>query len=109
MPKDSLPYFTTEVEVGQIVIPAQVNDKAKQAAIAKLNDIRAQVLAGASFDTLAKEYSRRPRLGQGRRLPGLFQARRAGARVRSGFDAAGAGADVAGGAVAVRLSPHSVH
>ncbi|MFD2721945.1 peptidylprolyl isomerase [Hymenobacter monticola] len=60
VPKDSLPYFSTEVEVGQIVIPAQVNDKAKQAAIAKLNDIRAQVLGGADFATLAKQYSEDP-------------------------------------------------
>ncbi|MDO7850123.1 peptidylprolyl isomerase [Hymenobacter convexus] len=60
VPKDSLPYFSTEVEVGQIVIPAQVNDKAKQAAMAKLNDIRAQVLAGADFATLAKQYSEDP-------------------------------------------------
>jgi peptidyl-prolyl cis-trans isomerase SurA len=60
VPKDSLPYFSTEVEVGQIVIPAQVNDKAKQAVLAKLNDIRAQVLAGADFATLAKQYSEDP-------------------------------------------------
>ena len=55
IPKDSLPYFSTEVEVGQIVVPAQINDKAKQAAIAKLNDIRGQILAGADFATLAKQ------------------------------------------------------
>jgi peptidyl-prolyl cis-trans isomerase SurA len=60
VPKDSLPYFSTEVEVGQIVIPAQVNDKAKQAVLAKLNDIRAQVLAGADFATLAKQFSEDP-------------------------------------------------
>ena len=48
------------MEVGQIVIPAQVNDKAKQAAIAKLNDLRAQVLAGADFATLAKANSEDP-------------------------------------------------
>ncbi|GAB3875623.1 peptidylprolyl isomerase [Hymenobacter segetis] len=60
IPKDSLPYFSTEVEVGQIVVPAQVNDKAKQAAIAKLNDLRAQVLAGADFATLAKANSEDP-------------------------------------------------
>ena len=47
IPKDSLPYFSIEVEVGQIIVPAQVNDKAKQAALAKLNDLRAQVQAGA--------------------------------------------------------------
>ena len=60
VPKDSLPYFSTEVEVGQIVIPAQVNEQAKQATIAKLNDIRAQILAGADFATLAKKYSEDP-------------------------------------------------
>ena len=60
VPKDSLPYFSTEVEVGQIVIPAQINEKAKQAAMAKLNDIRAQVLAGADFATFAKKFSEDP-------------------------------------------------
>ncbi|WP_151085961.1 peptidylprolyl isomerase [Hymenobacter baengnokdamensis] len=60
VPKDSVPYFSTEVEVGQIVIPAQVNDKAKQEAIAQLNDLRGRVLAGESFEELAKKYSQDP-------------------------------------------------
>jgi peptidyl-prolyl cis-trans isomerase SurA len=60
VPKDSIPYFSTEVEVGQIVIPAQVNDEAKQAAIAKLNELRARILAGEKFETLAKEFSQDP-------------------------------------------------
>ena len=60
VPKDSLPYFSTEVEVGQIVIPAQVNEKAKQAAMAKLNDLRAQIQGGADFATLAKQNSEDP-------------------------------------------------
>jgi peptidyl-prolyl cis-trans isomerase SurA len=60
VPKDSLPYFSTEVEVGQIVIPAQVSSKAKQAAITKLNDIRARILAGEKFEDLAKKYSEDP-------------------------------------------------
>ena len=60
VPKDSIPYFSTEVEVGQIVIPAQVNDKARQAAIAQLNDLRGRVLAGESFEELAKKYSQDP-------------------------------------------------
>lgn len=60
VPKDSLPYFSTEVEVGQIVVAAQVNEQAKQAAMAKLNDLRAQVLAGADFATLAKQHSQDP-------------------------------------------------
>ena len=60
VPKDSVPYFSTEVEVGQIVIPAQVNDAAKQAAIVKLNELRARILAGEKFETLAKEFSQDP-------------------------------------------------
>ena len=60
IPKDSLPYYSTEVEVGQIVIPAQVNEKAKQAAIAQLNDLRGRIQAGESFEELAKKYSQDP-------------------------------------------------
>ena len=60
VPPDSLPYFSTEVEVGQIVIPAQVNNKAKQDVMARLNDIRAQIQGGADFATLAKQYSQDP-------------------------------------------------
>jgi peptidyl-prolyl cis-trans isomerase SurA len=60
VPKDSIPYFSTEVEVGQIVIPAQVNDAAKQVALTKLNDLRARILAGEKFETLAKEHSQDP-------------------------------------------------
>ncbi len=72
VPKDSLPYFSTEVEVGQIVIPAQVNEKAKQAVMAKLNDIRGQVLAGADFATLAKQYSEDPGSGKEGGYLGFF-------------------------------------
>lgn len=60
IPKDSLPYYSTEVEVGQIVKLAQVNQKAKQETQAKLNDIRAQIQGGADFEKLAKEFSQDP-------------------------------------------------
>ncbi len=60
MPKDSLPYYSAEVEVGQIVKVAQVNNKVKQATQAKLNELRARILAGEDFATLAKEYSQDP-------------------------------------------------
>jgi peptidyl-prolyl cis-trans isomerase SurA len=60
VPKDSIPYFSTEVEVGQIVIPAQVNDAAKQAAIAKLNELRARILAGESLSPWPKSFRKTP-------------------------------------------------
>ncbi|WP_238387995.1 peptidylprolyl isomerase [Hymenobacter sediminis] len=60
MPKDSLPYYSTEVEVGQIVMLAKTNSKAKQEAQAKLNDLRARIVAGEDFATLAKQFSQDP-------------------------------------------------
>jgi peptidyl-prolyl cis-trans isomerase SurA len=73
VPKDSIPYFSTEVEVGQIVIPAQVNDKAKQDAIAQLNNLRGRILAGESFETLAKQYSQDPGSGAQGGYLGFFK------------------------------------
>jgi len=73
VPKDSIPYFSTEVEVGQIVIPAQVNDKAKQEAIAQLNDLRGRIQAGESFETLAKQYSQDPGSGAQGGYLGFFK------------------------------------
>ncbi len=75
VPKDSLPYFSTEVEVGQIVVPALVNDKARQATIAKLNDLRARVLAGESFEKLAKENSEDPGSAKEGGYLGFFKRR----------------------------------
>ncbi|SNR43859.1 peptidylprolyl isomerase [Hymenobacter mucosus] len=60
IPKDSLPYYSTEVEVGQIIKIAKTNSKAKQATQAKLNDLRARILAGEDFATLAKQFSQDP-------------------------------------------------
>ncbi|ELR70993.1 Survival protein SurA precursor (Peptidyl-prolyl cis-trans isomerase SurA) [Fulvivirga imtechensis AK7] len=60
IPQDSLPYFSTEVEVAQVVkIPSVGRDEIAEAK-RKLNEIRDKVLAGESFETLAKEYSQDP-------------------------------------------------
>ncbi|MBL3654850.1 peptidylprolyl isomerase [Fulvivirga sediminis] len=61
MPQDSLPYFSTEVEVAQIVKIPEVGEDQLKAAKQKLNDIRRKILGGeASFEAMAKEYSKDP-------------------------------------------------
>ncbi|GGK59775.1 peptidylprolyl isomerase [Rufibacter glacialis] len=75
IPKDSLPYFSTEVEVGQIVKIAQVGNAQKQAAKAQLEDLRKRILAGEDFAALARQFSQDPGSGaQGGEL-GFFKKR----------------------------------
>jgi len=60
MPKDSLPFFSTEVEVGQIVRFSQVSRKSKQLARQKLQELKERIQAGEDFEFLAKAYSQDP-------------------------------------------------
>lgn len=60
IPKDSLPYFSKEVEVGQIVRFAKVNKKRKTEAREKLMKLRERIMNGESFEDLAKIYSDDP-------------------------------------------------
>ncbi len=60
LPKDSIPYFPTEVEVGQIVKIAQVGKDQKNEVRAQLNKIRERILAGEDFAELAKQNSQDP-------------------------------------------------
>lgn len=60
IPKDSLPFFSTEVEVGQIVMFAQVSRAKKQEAKQKLEDLKKRIQAGVDFEFLAKAYSQDP-------------------------------------------------
>ena len=58
IPKDSLPYFNSEVELGEIVFKVLISDKEKMIAKNKLEDIRKQVIeGGADFAELAKTHS----------------------------------------------------
>jgi peptidyl-prolyl cis-trans isomerase SurA len=58
IPTDSLPYFNSEVEVGEILLTPEVNDREKQKARKKLEDIRRQIVEeGADFAELAKKHS----------------------------------------------------
>ncbi|MTI21602.1 peptidylprolyl isomerase, partial [Fulvivirga sp. RKSG066] len=60
IPQDSLPYFSKEVEVAQIVRIPDIGKDQKEELKEKLNEIRAKAIAGESFEELAKEYSQGP-------------------------------------------------
>lgn len=60
IPKDSLPFFSTEVEVAQIVRNPVVSKKQKDIVRAELNAIRERILNGEDFGDLAKKYSMDP-------------------------------------------------
>ncbi len=57
IPKDSLPYFSSEVEVGEIVVNPKISPEERAKSIKKLEDIRARILAGEDFGELARLYS----------------------------------------------------
>lgn len=60
IPKDSLPYISTEVQIGQITVLPTVSDKAREDARKKLEGIRKRVLDGDDFAILAELYSQDP-------------------------------------------------
>ncbi|MEO1623847.1 MAG: peptidylprolyl isomerase, partial [Bacteroidota bacterium] len=64
IPTDSLPYFNSEVEVGEIVYKPKVNEEQKNIAIKQLEDIQQRIKEGEPFEELAKKYSMDP--GSGR-------------------------------------------
>lgn len=60
IPKDSLPFFSTEVEVGQIVRFGKVSRAKKLEARTKLEDLKKRIQQGEDFAFLAKAYSQDP-------------------------------------------------
>jgi peptidyl-prolyl cis-trans isomerase SurA len=59
IPKDSLPFFKSEVEVGQIVIKPKPDPAVVQYIISQLNELRQEAISGKrSFETLANLYSK---------------------------------------------------
>ena len=60
IPKDSLPFFSAEAEVAQIVRIAKVSESQKEITKRELMDIRNRILSGEDFATLAKKYSADP-------------------------------------------------
>lgn len=61
IPKDSLPFYETEVEVGQIVIYPKASHDVEMYCIEQLNDIKKQIESGKKdFATMASIYSEDP-------------------------------------------------
>lgn len=57
IPQADLPVFGAEMEVAQIVVAPKITEEEKQRVITRLKEIKAEVLAGASFKTRAVIYS----------------------------------------------------
>jgi len=60
IPIDSLPFYSADVEVAQIVRIAKVSKEQKNVTINKLLDIRQRILDGEDFGELATKYSEDP-------------------------------------------------
>jgi peptidyl-prolyl cis-trans isomerase SurA len=61
IPQDSLPYFNSEVEIGEIVYKPKVNKEQKEISRMKLEEIRRRITEdGEDFAELAKIYSDDP-------------------------------------------------
>jgi len=57
IPKDSLPYIQSEVQIGQLVLKPPIHQSERDKVIKQLNDIRMQIAGGSSFSLKAKLYS----------------------------------------------------
>lgn len=57
MPSDSLPFYSSDVEVGQIVRVAKVSNSQKEEAKRRLSELRDRLLKGESFSELAMKNS----------------------------------------------------
>lgn len=58
--QDSLPYFGTEVEVGEVVVYPKPNREEKESFRKRAEDLRKQVVEGGDFATIARLYSQDP-------------------------------------------------
>lgn len=55
--QDSLPYFNTEVEIGEIVVKPELTKEEKEQFRKKAEGYRQQVMDGSDFGTIARLYS----------------------------------------------------
>ena len=58
IPLDSLPFFNSEVEIGEIVVNPKVNPEERLKAQEKAQSILNELLAGGDFAELAKQHSK---------------------------------------------------
>ncbi|MFM7487934.1 MAG: peptidylprolyl isomerase [Cytophagales bacterium] len=60
IPADSLPYYSSDVQIGQIVKIAKISAAQEEEAKRRLNELRDRILAGENFNELALKYSEDP-------------------------------------------------
>ena len=60
IPKDSLPYYESEVEIGQIIAYPKPSREIESYVAKQLNDIKKQIENGKKFEQMAKVYSEDP-------------------------------------------------
>ncbi len=60
IPRDSLPYFNSEVEISEVVVTPKANELQKKITSDKLADLRSRIEKGESFATLAEKFSDDP-------------------------------------------------
>jgi peptidyl-prolyl cis-trans isomerase SurA len=63
IPKDSLPYFNSEVEIREIVYKPAISTGEKDKARQRVEELRARLEKGEKFEDLAKKYSDDPGSG----------------------------------------------
>ena len=68
IPQDSLPYFSAEVSIGQIVKVPDIGKEQKIAAREQLLGYKKRIEAGESFESLARQYSQGPSAPNGGNL-----------------------------------------
>ncbi len=60
IPADSIPYFNSELEIGEITMFPKVNELQKQFELDKLKGIRKEIMEGKDFAVAAVQYSEDP-------------------------------------------------
>ncbi|MEQ8531953.1 MAG: peptidylprolyl isomerase [Imperialibacter sp.] len=73
IPVDSLPFFSTEVTIGQIVKIPEPGEVEKEKIRTQLISIRNKILAGESMATLAQQYSMDPSVRRNNGELGFFR------------------------------------